>query len=133
MSTKSMSTERLAEQKIVVEKAVKSKSFEKYKGVYVCGENSKILKAFMGELRNIHQAVFKKCLGKTSCEHCGIKEQLDRAHTKGRPEIAKEVLDKIHPNQDDKLEIILFVREFVLEHANVGVWMLCKKCHKELG
>jgi hypothetical protein len=133
MATKPMSTERLAEQKIVVEKALKSKSLENYKGVRVCGENSKILKAFMGELRNIHLSVFKKCLGKTSCEHCGIKAQLDRAHTKGRPEIALEVLDRIHTNPDDELELILFVREFILEHINVGVWMLCKKCHKELG
>jgi len=133
MSSKPMSAERLLEQKAVVEKALKSKLFEKYKDVYVCGDNSKILKALMGELRNIHLSVFKKCLGKTSCEHCDVKAKLERAHTKGRPEIAKEVLDRIHPKSNDMLEIIIFIKEFVSAHTSVGVWMLCKKCHKELG
>ena len=115
MATKYMSPERLDEQKIVIEKALKSKLFEKYKDVYVCGDNSKILKALMGELRNIHLSVFKKCLGKTSCEHCNVETKLERAHTKRRPEIAKEVLDRIHPNSNDMLEIKLFIKEFVFQ------------------
>lgn len=133
MAAKFMSTERLDEQKIVVEKALNSKKFEKYKDVYVCGDNSNILKSLMGELRNTHLAVFKDCLGKKACEHCGTEAILERAHTKRRPEIAKEVLDRIHPNPKDMLEIKLFIKEFVLAHTSVGVWMLCKKCHKELG
>jgi len=133
MASKPMTLERLAEQKVVVEKALSSKMFDKYEGVYICGDNSKILKAIMGELRNIHLAVFKKCLGKKTCEHCGVEEPLERAHTKSRPDIAKEVLDKIHTDTGNLLEMKLFVKEFVSAHATIGVWMLCKKCHKELG
>lgn len=133
MASKPMTEERLAEQKKVVEKAVNGKMLNKYEGVLLSGENSKIIKAVSGELRNTHQAVFKCCLGKNACEHCGIRSQLDRAHTKGRMEIAKEVLDKLHPEPTVPIDMKVFIKDFVLQHSNYGVWMLCKKCHKELG
>lgn len=128
-----MTEERLLEQKNLIEKVLKSKLFNKYEGVYISGNNSNILKSIMGELRNIHLAVFKKRLGKNLCEHCHVEERLDRAHTKSRPEIGKEVLDRIHTNPSELLDMNLFMKEFVSAHTKVGVWMLCKKCHKELG
>ena len=66
-----MSDERLAEQQTAVEKAVNSKMLDKYGEVLLIGENSNIIKAHAGELKNTHNAVFKKCLGKKNCEHCG--------------------------------------------------------------
>ena len=133
MATKSMSAERLAEQKIVVEKAANSKMLDKYEGVKFCGDNTRIIKAITGELKNTHNSVFKRCLGKTACENCEAKETLDRAHMKSKMVIAKEVLDKLHPSPEELIDIKVFMKEFVLAHLNVGVWMLCKKCHKELG
>ena len=98
------------------------------------GPNSKIIGGIMGELKNTHNSVFKKCLGKTACEHCGCQERLDRAHNiKSRPEIAKEVLDELHPDSMVQIDMGVFMKEFVMRHAKYGVWMLCKKCHGELG
>ena len=128
-----MKPERLAEQKPVVEKAVNSKMLNKYDGVSLIGNNPNIIKAISGELRNTHQQVFKACLGKVNCEHCGTQGQLDRAHTKGRMEIAKEVLDEIHPEPHVSIDMKVFMKAFVLRHSKYGVWMLCKRCHKELG
>ena len=117
-----MTDDRLAEQKIVVEKAANSKMLDKYSDVMLIGDNSKIIKAHTGELKNTHNAVFKKCLGKKECEHCGAKEPL-----------AKQVLDKLHPNPKEPIDMKVFMKEFVMQHCEVGVWMLCKKCHRELG
>ena len=128
-----MSEERLAEQKTVVEKAANGKMLNKYGGVMLSGDNSKIIKALTGELRNTHNTVFKKCLGKKSCEHCGAEERLDRAHMKSKLEIAKGVLDKLHPEPDSPVDMKDFMKEFVMQHVNVGIWMLCKKCHRALG
>jgi len=133
MASKSMSIERLNEQKIVVERKANSKMLNKYDGVMLIGDNSNIIKAITGELKNTHNAVFKKCLGKKVCENCGSDEQLDRAHMKSKMEIAKEVLDEIHPISNDPINMKLVMKEFVMRHVKVGVWMLCKKCHKELG
>ena len=133
MASKPMSEERLAEQRSVVLKAINGRMLKKYRGAMISGENSNILKAFMGELRNTHLAVFKNCLGKKSCEHCGLEKPLARAHTKSRPQIAKEVLDSIHPDPTVPIDMEVFVKAFVMRHIDVGVWMLCAKCHKELG
>jgi hypothetical protein len=133
MASKPMSDDRLAEQKIVVEKAANSKMLDKYGGVMLIGDNSKIIKAHAGELKNTHNAVFKKCLGKKNCEHCGAEERLDRAHMKSKIDIAKEVLDKLHPNPNEPIDMKVFMKEFVISHREVGVWMLCKDCHRELG
>ena len=128
-----MTAERLAEQIPCVEKATKTKLLNKYSEVYICGENTKIIKSLNGELKNTHNAVFKNCLGKKACEHCGAIGVLDRAHMQSRLEIIKEVLDDIHPDPKESIEIRKIMMEFVLRHKTVGVWMLCKKCHKELG
>jgi hypothetical protein len=133
MAAKPMSEERLAEQKSVVLKATSGKMLKKYNGVMLIGENANILKAIMGELRNTHLAVFKNCLGKKSCEHCGVEKRLARAHTKSRPQIAKEVLDSIHPDTTVPIDMEVFIKAFVTRHIDVGVWMLCATCHKELG
>lgn len=133
MATKSMSLERLAEQKVVVEKAANSKMLDKYGGIMLCGDNTRIIKAIAGELKNTHNSVFKNCLGRLECEHCGAEETLDRAHMKSKMVIAKEVIDKLHPSHEELIEMKVFMKEFVLAHLRVGVWMLCKKCHKELG
>ena len=129
-----MSTERLSEQKKVVEKAVAGKMLNKYEGVMLIGENACILRGLGGELRNTHLAVFKRCLGKKACEHCGIEcRKLERAHTKDRPSIALEVLNEIHPDPTVPISQKAFMAAFILKHAEFGVWILCKKCHKELG
>jgi hypothetical protein len=128
-----MTTERLAEQKVVVERAANGKMLNKYSNIMISGENSQIIKALSGELKNTHNAVFKKCLGRTKCEHCNAEEQLDRAHMRGKLEIAKEVLDELHPTATVPIDMKTFMTAFVMRHADVGVWMLCKKCHKELG
>jgi len=133
MASKSMTDERLAEQKPVVEKAANSKMLNKYDSVLLIGDNMKIIKSHTGELKNTHNAVFKSCLGRDVCENCGVKERLDRAHTKGKIDIAKEVLDEIHPKPDVPIDMKVFMTAFVLRHSKYGVWMLCKKCHKELG
>ena len=128
-----MSDERLAEQKHVVEKAASSKMLDKYDGVMISGDNSKIIKSLAGELRNTHNTVFKHCLNKKSCEHCGEETQLDRAHTISKMEIAKQVLDELHPLPNIPINVKDFIKEFVMRHTTIGVWMLCKSCHKELG
>ena len=133
MASKSMTPERLAEQKKVVEKAVASRMLNKYSGVMISGENSQIIKSHTGELKNTHNSVFKDCLGKKACEHCGIEGRLDRAHTKSKLEIAKDVLDELHPVAEIAIDMKMFMTAFVMRHSTVGVWMLCKKCHKELG
>jgi len=133
MASKIMTDKRLAEQKPVVEKAANSKMLNKYEGVLLLGDNMKIINSHTGELRNIHNTVFKSCLGKDVCENCGVKERLDRAHTKGKKEIAKEVLDEFHPEPNIPIDMKVFITAFVLRHSKYGVWMLCKKCHKELG
>ena len=133
MASKPMSAERLAEQRCVVEKAATSKMLDKYGDVMISGENTKIIKSHAGELKNTHNAVFKKCLGKTACEHCGAEERLDRAHMTSKLDIAKKVLDEIHPEPDVPIDLKVFMKAFVMEHSTVGVWMLCKKCHRELG
>ena len=128
-----MSSERLAEQKVVVEKAACSKMLNKYEGVMISGDNSQIIKSITGELKNTHNAVFKKCLGKTACEHCGDTGILDRAHMQSKITIATEVLDELHPDPTVAIEMKVFMVAFVMRHTNIGVWMLCKKCHRELG
>ena len=133
MASKTMSADRLFEQKIVVEKAANSKMLDKYSEVMLLGNNSKIIKAIAGELRNTHNTVFKKCLGKNNCEHCGVEELLDRAHMKSKMIIAKQVIDDLHPNPDVPIDMKVFMKAFVMKHIEIGVWMLCKKCHKELG
>ena len=133
MASKPMPVERLAEQKIIVEKAASSNMLNKYSGVMITGSNTQIIKAITGELKNTHNAVFKKCLGKTSCEHCGNTGILDRAHMRSKIEIAKEILDEIHPDSNIAIELKTFMIAFVKRHADVGVWMLCKPCHRELG
>jgi hypothetical protein len=133
MASKLMSDERLAEQQTAVEKAVNSKMLDKYGEVLLIGENSNIIKAHAGELNNTHNAVFKKCLGKKNCEHCGAEERLDRAHMKSKMEIAKQVLDELHPKPNEPIDMKVFIKEFVMRHLKVGVWMLCRKCHRELG
>lgn len=137
MASKIMSaerlSERLSEQKKIVEKAVAGKMLNKYEGLMITGENSDILRGVSGELRNTHLAVFKGCLGRKRCEHCGIECKIERAHTKDRPSIALEVLDEIHPDPNVPIALKAFMTAYVLKHAVYGVWMLCKKCHKELG
>ena len=128
-----MSYDRLAIQRPIVEKASKSKMLKKYSGIMISGNNSNIIKGITGELRNVHNAVFKNRLGKEICEHCGAKERLDRAHIKSKIDIAKEILDKLHPKSDEQIDLNVFMTEFVLAHINVGIWMLCKKCHNKLG
>lgn len=136
MAAKPMTPERLAEQKPVVEKATKSRMLNKYDGVLLGGNNisnERIVKSIAGELKNTHNSVFKNCMGKTACEHCGIVERLDRAHMRSKIDIATEALDEIHTNLLVPIDMKLFMVEFVKRHANIGVWMLCKKCHRQLG
>ena len=133
MASKPMSSERLAEQKCAVEKALSGKMLDKYDGAMLIGDNSKLMKAFMGEFRNTHLSVFKNCLGKKVCEHCGVEARLDRAHTKSRIDIVKDVFDELHADPDVPINFHSIMKEFVMRHAAIGVWMLCKKCHKELG
>jgi len=133
MASKPMTKERLLEQKTVVEKAVKGRMLNKYQEVMLSGKNSQIIKAITGELKNTHNAVFKKCLGKKACEHCGAEERLDRAHMRSKIDIAKEVLDELHPLPHIPFDMKVFMTAFVMRHVEIGVWMLCKKCHKELG
>jgi hypothetical protein len=133
MASKPMTKERLLEQKAVVEKAVKGRMLNKYQEVMLSGKNSQIIKAITGELKNTHNAVFKKCLGKKACEHCGVEERLDRAHMRSKIDIAKEVLDELHPLPHIPFDMKVFMTAFVMRHVEIGVWMLCKKCHKELG
>jgi len=133
MASKPMPPERLAEQKSVVEKAALSKMLNKYEGVMISGSNTQIIKAITGELKNTHNSVFKHCLGKKACEHCGATGVLDRAHMKSKIDIANEVLTTLHPDPTIAIDMKLFMVEFVLRHSTIGVWMLCKKCHKELG
>jgi hypothetical protein len=136
MAMKPMSAERLAIQKDVVEAAANSKMLNKYDGIMIGGNNipnSQIIKAVCGELKNTHNAVFKKCLGKKACEHCGIEGPLDRAHMRSKLDVAQEALNEIHSDLSIPVDMKLFMRTFVLHHSNVGVWMLCKKCHRELG
>jgi hypothetical protein len=133
MASKLMSEERLAEQRSVVEKALKSKMLNKYDGTSLIGDNLSIMKSHSGEFRNTHQSVFKKCLGKKNCEHCGSEGQLDRAHTKRRTDLVKDMLDEIHPDPTVPISMKVIMEEFVMRHIHVGVWMLCKTCHKTLG
>ena len=129
MASKQMTVERLAEQKKVVEKAAASRMLNKYAGTKLLGENSNLIKSHAGELKNTHNSVFKKCLGKTACEHCGRQERLDRAHMRSKMDIAKDVLDELHPDPTVAIDMKEFMVAFVLRHAEVGVWMLCKPCH----
>jgi hypothetical protein len=133
MASKPMSSERLAEQKCAVEKALSGRMLNKYDGVMLSGDNSKIMKAVMGEFRNTHRSVFLNFLGKKTCEHCNINKCVERAHIKRRPDIVKEVLDELHPDPNVPINFHSIMKEFVMKHFTVGVWMLCKKCHKELG
>lgn len=128
-----MTPDRLDEQRIVVESAINRKFLDKYSGVLISGDNKKIVRALTGEFKNTHNSVFKKCLGKTSCEHCGDVGELDRAHTRSRLDIAEEVLNELHPDPSVPIDIKTFMVAFILRHRTIGVWMLCKKCHKELG
>ena len=133
MASKLMSEERLAEQRIVVEKAAKSKTLNNYAGCWVIGDNLSIMKSHSGEFRNIHKSVFKNRLGKKNCEHCGSEGQLDRAHTKRRTDLVKDMLDEIHPDPTVAISMKVIMEEFIMRHVQVGVWMLCKGCHKTLG
>jgi len=137
MSSKLMTFERLEEQSKHIEEFIKkSKLINKYDGFLIGGnglDNCRLVRAINGELKNIHNAVFKKCLGKKCCEECGKISQLDRAHTLSRLEIAEQVLNKIHHDLTIPIDMKVFLTEFILEHKLHGVWMLCKECHKKLG
>jgi hypothetical protein len=137
MSSKSMNLDRLEEQCKHIDIFIdKSKSLNKYDGFFIGGNglsNSCIVRAINGELKNIHNLVFKSCLGKKSCEECGETRQLDRAHTLGRLQIAENVLDRIHSDLSIPIDMKEFIKAFILEHKLYGVWMLCKECHKKLG
>jgi len=137
MAAKPMAADRLGEQKAVVEKAAESKMLDKYRGVMLSGDNSKIIRAIAGELKNTHCNVFKKLLAqKKECEHCGFVGgvgSLDRAHTISKLKIAKEVMDTLHPEICVPIDMYVFMKEFVMRHISIGVWILCKKCHNQLG
>ena len=137
MSSKAMTVERLEEQSKHIEKFInKSKSTDKYDGLLIGGggiTNYRIVRGINGELKNIHNSVFKSCLGKKCCEECGETRQLDRAHTLGRLEIAENVLNEIHPDLTIQIDMKVFITAFIIEHKLYGVWMLCKECHKKLG
>lgn len=137
MSSKLMTVERLEEQSKHIEIFIKkSKLINKYDGFLIGGNglsNRLIVRAINGELKNIHNSVFKSCLGKKCCEECGENRQLDRAHTLGRLEIAENVLNKIHSDLIIPIDMKVFITSFIIEHKLYGVWMLCKECHKKLG
>lgn len=127
-----MSLERLAEQKPIIEKLIHGKILDKY-DIDIGGKgasNEKIIGAIGGELRNIIHAIN---LGKKTCEECGCSGILERAHTKSRPSIALHILNDIHPDKGIPVNIKQFMIAFLQEHVTVGIWMLCKKCHKQLG
>ena len=52
---------------------------------------------------------------------------------KSKMEIAEEVLNELHPEPNVPIDMKVFMKEFVIRHIKVGVWMLCKPCHRELG
>jgi hypothetical protein len=135
MATKPMSPERLAEQVVVIEKALRSRRLNRFNGVMVSAEtNEQIVKSHTGELKNTIQVVFKNRMGKNSCEHCGVSGVvLERAHTRAGPEIALEALDEIHPDPRVPIALRDFISAFLRKHTEVGIWLLCKKCHKTLG
>jgi len=132
-----MNDVRLKEQSEHIETFIKkTKSLNKYDGLFIGGNgvsNVRIIKAINGELKNIHNVVFKSCLGRKCCEECGEIRQLDRAHTLGRLKIAENVLNKIHPDLTIPIDMKVFITAFIKEHKLYGVWMLCKDCHKKLG
>lgn len=137
MSSKQMTVKRLEEQSKHIEIFInKSKLVNKYDGILIGGNgltNCRIIRAINGELKNIHNSVFKSCLGRKCCEECGKTGQLDRAHTLGRLEISEIVLNKIHPDLTIPIDMKVFITAFIVEHKLYGVWMLCKECHKNLG
>ena len=132
-----MSTQRLMEQADHIDTFISNRKYlDKWDGVPIGGDrvsNERIIKAINGELKNVHNYVFKKCLGKKQCEECNESKPLDRAHTKSRPEIAKEVLNRIHPELTETIDMKIFFTAFIVEHKKYGVWMLCRECHKKLG
>lgn len=135
MAAKIMPPERLAEQIVVVEKALRSRRLNRFNGVMVSADtNEQIIKSHSGELKNIVQAVFKNRMGKNACEHCGVSGViLERAHTRAGPEIALEALNAIHPDPHVPIPLRDFMSAFLRKHMEVGIWLLCKKCHKTLG
>ena len=135
MAAKVMSPERLAEQVVVIENALRSRKLNRFNGVMVSAEtNEQIVKSHSGELKNIVQAVFKNRMGKNACEHCGVSGVvLERAHTRAGPEIAVEALNEIHPDPHVPIALREFMAAFLRKHMEVGIWLLCKKCHKTLG
>jgi hypothetical protein len=137
MSSKLMNSERLSEQCNHIEKLLnKTKMLDKYDGIQIGGNNvsnERLIRCINGELKNIHNSVFKTCLGKKCCEECGEIKQLDRAHTLGRLKIAENVLNKIHPDLSVPIDMKVFITAFIIEHKLYGVWMLCKDCHRKLG
>ena len=132
-----MNSERLSEQCNHIEKLLnKTKMLDKYDGIQIGGNNvsnERLIRCINGELKNIHNYVFKTCLGKKCCEECGEIKQLDRAHTLGRLKIAENVLNKIHPDLSVPIDMKVFITAFIIEHKLYGVWMLCKDCHRKLG
>ena len=132
-----MNSERLSEQCNHIEKLLnKTKMLDKYDGIQIGGNNvsnERLIRCINGELKNIHNSVFKTCLGKKCCEECGEIKQLDRAHTLGRLKIAENVLNKIHPDLSVPIDMKVFITAFIIEHKLYGVWMLCKDCHRKLG
>jgi hypothetical protein len=135
MASKIMSAERLEEQANYIDQYIsKSKMFNKYENITINGiSNSQIVRAINGELKNIHNSVFKSCLGRNKCEECNKTCSLDRAHTVGRLQIAENVLNKIHPDLTKPFNLKEFYIAYVAEHKLYGVWMLCKECHIKLG
>lgn len=130
-----MDETRLKYQRDFITKKLQTcRQFNKY-GLTLIDSNDVIIKSLMGELRNIIQSFFKGGVYSTKkCEHCGTttSKQFERAHNKGcsRYNVALSTLKRIRPDETQQIKQSDFIREFIEEHKNIPLWLLCKECHK---
>jgi hypothetical protein len=132
--SKTMSNQRLLEQRAFIEKKLLTcKQFDKY-GLTLVDSNEVIVASLMGELRNIVLSFFKGGIyGQKKCEHCEttVSTQFERAHNKGtsRSDVAFAALKRIRPDESLPIKQKDFIRAFIEEHCKVPLWILCKSCH----
>jgi len=133
------SPERMQKHADFIQRRVaKSTMFNKY-GLTHTESNEVIIDSMMGELRNTVLAFFKgKDSGFTEkrCDACKTTDpamQYDRAHDRGvnRKQVALNALQRCRPDETVPIKQKDVIKAFVLEHANVPLWYLCKECHRK--
>lgn len=100
------------------------------------GTNREFKRYIGPRLRNFVQMITKKHKAAVgACEYCGVGDELESAHVKGRDrnQIIDLLISADSPDSVVTVDLQLFERRFKSEHDPVekAILILCRRCHKK--